>query len=123
MVTATPSAKKLAKSKGLKLEDTLASSEPAAETCVEMTLLHGAIKRVFEDLDADEKHVVSLRFGLENGAPLAPAAVAAACGRSKDWVRRCEMRAIRKLRKPHHLMALRPYNAQREALLSGSHSA
>ena len=64
-----------------------------------------------------------LRFGLENGAPLAPAAVAAACGRSKDWVRRCEMRAIRKLRKPHHLMALRPYNAQREALLSGSHSA
>ena len=43
---------------------------------------------------------------------------AAACGRSKDWVRRCEMRALRKLRKPHHLMALRPFNQQRQGLTS-----
>ncbi len=26
------------------------------------------------------------------------------------------MRAIRKLRKPHHLMTLRPYNSQRQSL-------
>ena len=34
----------------------------------------------------------------------------------KRLVRRCEMRAIRKLRKPHHLMTLRPYNSQRQSL-------
>jgi len=83
-----------------------------------MTLLHGAIKTVFEDLDDDEKRVISLRFGLDDGAAASPAKVAETCGRSKEWVRRCEMRALRKLRKPHHLMALRPYNAQRQSLLS-----
>ena len=100
----------------LKLEDTLESAEPGADRAVEMSLLHGAITEAFKDLDRDEQKVISLRFGLEDGVACSPSSVAARCEQSKDWVRRCEMRAIRKLRKPHHLMALRSYNSQRQSL-------
>ena len=62
--------------------------------------------------------VVALRFGLATGEARTPSQVAAACGETKDWVRRCEMRALRKLRKPHHLMALRSFNEERQLLTS-----
>ncbi|KAH8075783.1 sigma-70 [Aureococcus anophagefferens] len=107
----------------LKLEDTLASKEPTGETAVELALLHEDLHAAMDDLDADEKRVISLRYGLEDGVPCTPAQVAASCAESKEWVRRCEMRAIRKLRKPHHLMTLGHYNEQREELLGGSYSA
>ncbi|EGB12299.1 hypothetical protein AURANDRAFT_12561, partial [Aureococcus anophagefferens] len=94
----------------LKLEDTLASKEPTGETAVELALLHEDLHAAMDDLDADEKRVISLRYGLEDGVPCTPAQVAASCAESKEWVRRCEMRAIRKLRKPHHLMTLGHYN-------------
>jgi len=100
----------------LKLEDTLESAEPGADRAVEMSLLHGAIAEAFKDLDEDEQKVISLRYGLEDGVACSPSQVAERCAQSKDWVRRCEMRAIRKLRKPHHLMTLRPYNSQRQSL-------
>ena len=100
----------------LKLEDTLESAEPGADRAVEMSLLHGAIAEAFKDLDEDEQKVISLRYGLEDGVACSPSQVAERCEQSKDWVRRCEMRAIRKLRKPHHLMTLRPYNSQRQSL-------
>ena len=107
----------------LKLEDTLASKEPTGETAVELALLHEDLHAAMDDLDADEKRVISLRYGLEDGVPCTPAQVAASCAESKEWVRRCEMRAIRKLREPHHLMTLGHYNEQREELLGGSYSA
>ena len=87
-----------------------------ADRAVEMSLLHGAIAEAFKDLDEDEQKVISLRYGLEDGVACSPSQVAERCAQSKDWVRRCEMRAIRKLRKPHHLMTLRPYNSQRQSL-------
>ncbi|KAH8060614.1 sigma-70 [Aureococcus anophagefferens] len=99
----------------LKLEDTLASKEPTGETAVELALLHEDLHAAMDDLDADEKRVISLRYGLEDGVPCTPAQVAASCAESKEWVRRCEMRAIRKLRKPHHL-TLGHYNEQRGGL-------
>ena len=61
-----------------------------------MSLLHGAIAEAFKDLDEDEQKVISLRYGLEDGVACSPSQVAERCEQSKDWVRRCEMRAIRK---------------------------
>jgi len=106
--------------RSLKLEDTLASPEPEASRAVEMSLLHAAIAEAFKDLEADERRVMALRFGLEDGVPFSPAKVAERCGETKDWVRRCETRALRKLRKPHHLLALQNFNLQRQSLTSAS---
>jgi len=102
----------------LKLEDTLESAEAGADRAVEMSLLHGAITEAFKDLDEDEQRVITLRYGLGDGVACSPLQVAERCEQSKDWVRRCEMRALRKLRKPHHLMMLQPYNSQRQSLLT-----
>ena len=82
--------------------------------------LHAAIAEAFKDLEADERRVMALRFGLEDGVPFSPAKVAEHCGETKDWVRRCETRALRKLRKPHHLLALQNFNLQRQSLTSAS---
>jgi DNA-directed RNA polymerase sigma subunit (sigma70/sigma32) len=98
------------------LEDTLESAEPGADRAVEMSLLHGAITEAFKDLDEDEQKVISLRYGLEDGIACSRSQAAERCEQSKEWVRSCEMRAMTKLRKPHHLMMLRPYNSQRQSL-------
>ena len=45
-----------------------------------------------------ERKIVCLRYGLIGGTPLTVAAVAAACGLSKEGIRQAERRALKKLR-------------------------
>ncbi|KAH8049371.1 sigma-70 [Aureococcus anophagefferens] len=67
-----------------------------------------------DDLDADEKRVISLRYGLEDGVPCTPAQVAASCAESKEWVAAADARHPQAPQAPLHRP--RPRNEQREAL-------
>ena len=53
--------------------------------------------RRLERLDDRERMVVSLRYGLEGNAPLTLKEVGRRLGVTREWVRKIEMRAVRKL--------------------------
>ncbi len=53
--------------------------------------------RRMERLDARERTIVSLRFGLEGGAPLTLKEVGLRLGVTREWVRKIEIRAVQKL--------------------------
>jgi DNA-directed RNA polymerase sigma subunit (sigma70/sigma32) len=54
------------------------------------------------DLPEEERRVITLRFGLEDGRVMNVQEVAELSRCSKDWVKRIEGRALRKLRLPKH---------------------
>ena len=96
-------------SETLRLSDTLTSTGPTAEDCVELSLLHSELASVFEELGDDERRVVEMRFGLVDGRSRTCQEVANAVRADKEWVRRTETRALRKMRRPHHQQRLHQY--------------
>jgi RNA polymerase primary sigma factor len=56
-----------------------------------------AVRRRLERLDARERLVVALRFGLEGDRPLTLQEVGRRLGVTREWVRKIEQRAVRKL--------------------------
>ena len=62
--------------------------------------------RRLERLDDRERAIVSLRFGLEGDAPLTLKEVGLRLGVTREWVRKIEIRAVRKMDdhwEPHHV--------------------
>ena len=51
----------------------------------------------FERLDERERAILALRFGLEGGLPLTLKEVGRRLGVTREWVRKIEIRAVRKL--------------------------
>ena len=49
-------------------------------------------------LDAREREIITLRFGLEGGEPLTLKEVGRRLGFTREWIRKIERRAIAKLR-------------------------
>jgi RNA polymerase primary sigma factor len=56
-----------------------------------------SVLRRLDRLDERERIVVSLRFGLEGGRPLTLKEIGKRLGVTREWVRKIELRAVRKL--------------------------
>ena len=111
----------------LSFEDTWASQQahcsnmgqnddPLPEDFVEELLFRSEIYDVLDVLDDDERFVVTLRYGLGVPRRLSMAQIADMAGMCKVWVKKMEQRALRKLRRPHHQMKLRPFSIDRGQL-------
>jgi RNA polymerase primary sigma factor len=85
------------------LGDTLESRDALApEDSAEMQLIRHKLAEVMNDLEEEERRVVSLRFGLEDGRFRSNSEIAEMTRCSQDWVRKKELSAMRKLRSPEH---------------------
>jgi len=83
----------------------------SASQVAEKTLLQSRIGKMVDLLPADEKRVVRLRFGLDDGRPRSVQEVADFSHTSKEWVRKCESRALRRLRSPQNQQRMRGFIA------------
>ncbi|BCX12571.1 MAG: RNA polymerase sigma factor [Thermosynechococcus sp.] len=77
------------------LEDSAISPEEFAT----QSSLRSDLERLMADLTPQQRHVLSLRFGLENGQPLTLAKVGELLNISRERVRQIEREALSKLRK------------------------
>ncbi|URR35980.1 RNA polymerase sigma factor, RpoD/SigA family [Thermosynechococcus sp. HN-54] len=77
------------------LEDPSISPEEFAA----QSSLRSDLERLMADLTPQQRHVLSLRFGLENGQPLTLAKVGELLNISRERVRQIEREALTKLRK------------------------
>ena len=67
------------------------------------------LRKMMETLSGEERTVITLRYGVEDGKFRTIAEVAEGLGRKKAWVRSQETRALRKLRRPWYEGKLRDY--------------
>jgi RNA polymerase sigma factor (sigma-70 family) len=79
------------------VEDTVTPS-PFAQAAA--ALLPGEVSRLLADLDARERDVLRLRYGLDRGEPRTLDEVGAAFGLTRERIRQIEARALDKLRHP-----------------------
>ena len=59
---------------------------------------------------------MALRYGLGVPRRLSMGEIAEMAGTGKVWVKKMEQRALRKLRRPHHQMKLRPFSIDKSQL-------
>jgi RNA polymerase sigma factor (sigma-70 family) len=71
--------------------------QPSAEAVLEAEEERAVIRRSMGCLEARERAVLMLRYGLE-GEGLSSAEIGRRLGRSREWVRQTELRCLRKLR-------------------------
>ncbi len=64
------------------------------------SLLPGLVKAMLADLDAREREIIELRFGLDRGEPRTLEEVGAHFGLTRERIRQIEARAMSKLRHP-----------------------
>jgi RNA polymerase primary sigma factor len=69
----------------------------APETAVEISEDRTEVLRRLDRLDERERLVISLRFGLQDGAPLTLKEIGRRIGVTREWVRKIEIRAVSKL--------------------------
>lgn len=74
--------------------------ENTPEQNVDRVLFRDDLKEMLDVLGEDEKRVITLRYGIEDGLTRTVTTVAAIMCESKSWVRSQECRALRKLRRP-----------------------
>ena len=79
------------------VEDLGAVSPSDAATA---SLLPGLVKAMLADLDAREREIIELRFGLDRGEPRTLEEVGAHFGLTRERIRQIEARAMSKLRHP-----------------------
>ena len=70
---------------------------------------HNAIMKVLDTLTQQEKDVITLRFGLDDGEAKTLAEVGELCGVTKERIRQIENKALRKLRQPFRQAILKDY--------------
>eukprot|EP00904_Undaria_pinnatifida_P011319 jgi/Undpi1/7317/HiC_scaffold_22.g09790.m1 len=97
------------------LGDTLESQErKAPEKEGETLLFRARLREIVKELPEDERTVVSLRFGLDNGKPKTIGQVADIVQTTPPFVRRVEGLAMRKLRSPDQQRRLREFNSMQQ---------
>lgn len=94
------------------------SDENTPEQNVDHGLLHNDIQYMLGKLGDDERTVLCLRYGINDGITRTVTLVASEMRQTKSWVRSQECRALRKLRRPWYEKRLKEH---RESLQS-SHS-
>ena len=82
----------------LALMDVVGQEEDLMETVSNRELVRQACKAMDEQLNAQERQVIVLRYGLEGNLPHRQREVAAATGISRSYVSRIEKKALQKLR-------------------------
>ncbi|AHB87532.1 group 2 RNA polymerase sigma-70 subunit SigD [Thermosynechococcus sp. NK55a] len=81
------------------LGELLEDSSISPEEFATQSSLRSDLERLMADLTPQQRHVLSLRFGLENGQPLTLAKVGELLNISRERVRQIEREALSKLRK------------------------
>ncbi|WP_366142493.1 RNA polymerase sigma factor, RpoD/SigA family [uncultured Thermosynechococcus sp.] len=81
------------------LGELLEDSSISPEEFAAQSSLRSDLERLMADLTPQQRHVLSLRFGLENGQPLTLAKVGELLNISRERVRQIEREALSKLRK------------------------
>jgi RNA polymerase primary sigma factor len=89
--------------------DFIVSDAPTPEEDAQSKYLKHDIRAVIDELQANERDVVILRFGLDNGTPLSINQTSKRLGISSDRVRTVEARALTKLRSPQRNYRLKEY--------------
>lgn len=93
--------------------DTIASSQLlddcSPEQGVDRTLFHEDLRSMLTILEPDERRVICLRYGLDDGLTRTVTAVASQMKQPKAWVRSQECRALRKLRRPWYEKRLKEH--------------
>jgi len=80
------------------------------EDSVEVTLVADTLNELLEhELSPLEAKVLSLRYGLKDGAALSWKMIAARCGMPEKQAQLAQSRALRKLRKQRSLRQLQPF--------------
>ncbi len=92
--------------------------EKTPEQNVDHGLLHNDIQYMLGKLGDDERKVLCLRYGINDGITRTVTLVASEMRQTKSWVRSQECRALRKLRRPWYEKRLKEH---RESL-QASHS-
>ena len=82
----------------LSLMDVVSQDEDLTEQVSNRELIHQMRQALDRVLTAQERQVISLRFGLDGGTPLRQQQVAQQVGISRSYVSRIEKRALEKLR-------------------------
>ncbi|MGB0069751.1 MAG: RNA polymerase sigma factor RpoD/SigA, partial [Isosphaeraceae bacterium] len=77
--------------------DELMNCSQAPETAMEISEDRTEVLRRLDRLDERERLVISLRFGLLDGAPLTLKEIGRRIGVTREWVRKIEIRAVSKL--------------------------
>merc|ERR1711907_777193 len=101
------------KDAGQKTNNVLLDTAPQPEECTHKTLVHQQMAEVLNQLPQDERDVITLRYGLQDGVPKSYMEVMDSMRKKKEerqavsdaearaFVRQAEARAFRKLRKPN----------------------
>ncbi len=91
---------------GTELGELVPGDGPSPLDEVALRLQERSVTRALRRLDAGERRVVELRFGLGGREPMPLREVGRATGMSSEGVRKLERRALRKLAEEHDLRAL-----------------
>ncbi len=83
-------------------------AEPPAEMAARM-MLNSAVEEALEELDAREKAVVRMRFGLDDGQIRTLEEVGREFGVTRERIRQIESKTLAKLRHPQRCQKLRDY--------------
>lgn len=91
------------------IDSTQARGEVTPEQKVDQGLFREEIKEMLQILEADERKVISLRYGVDDGLTKTVTVVAHELQQTKSWVRSQECRALRKLRRPWYEARLKQH--------------
>jgi len=80
--------------------DEAADGHDAPEVTVEAAEARDDVRKRLGRLDDRERKVVTLRFGLDGNAPMTLKEIGRTLGITREWVRKIESKAIRKLNDP-----------------------
>ena len=112
----TPKYRSNPKELGLESEDLLGEmiatshlEDTSSEYKVDHSLFHEDLKEMMENLEEDERKVITLRYGLQDGLTRTVTTVAVEMRQSKAWVRSLECRALRRLRRPWYEKKLKQH--------------
>lgn len=80
--------------------DDLGLETVSPEKSVDRSLFHEDLQEMLQMLSEDERNVIQLRYGLDDGLTRTVTATAAVMKQTPGWVRSNESKALRKLRRP-----------------------
>jgi len=98
-----------AKDRQMTLSDKLSCNLPTPEDDAQENHLRQDIRAIMDHLNTNEREIVTLRFGLDDGSPNTVNQVATRMNLSREQVRLLEAKAINKLRHPGRNYKLKDY--------------